>query len=166
MFQLTAQQSKIAHLNVRKEKHGQEEVTAVDIKVEVDVPNDFLSYLNSTLKSDLYGKYDNAAQGDLVPDPGYLPRLKHPEIKHIKWTGEMKKAQVIIHGATKKASIAFDADVNKLVLECKDGGTVSISFRVQVIPEANLKSKLLDMLGVETKVTVAAADVDLGDGGE
>lgn len=167
MFQMSKQVCKVAHVNLREEKHGEESVTAIDLKVQASVSNDFLSYLSPTLKGSLYGKPDTSVQGTLVHDnPGYMPRLLYPAIKQVKWEGEMPKAQVVFHGATKKQDIELSADVNKLTLECMDGGTVVVSFRVQVVPEGAVLGKLAGLLGVEMKVTVAenGAELETGDG--
>jgi hypothetical protein len=166
MFTLSAQQCKIAHINIRTEKHGEEDVTAVDIKVTSDVSNDFLSYLSSTLKGSLYGPPDSSVQGSLVHDnPGYMPRLLYPEIKQIKWIGKMAKAQVCLHGATKKSNLVLEADVDKLSFEAKEGGTLAIVFRISLIPEGAALGKIAGMLGVELKVSVApeGEELDFGD---
>ncbi len=46
-FNLEKHTAKIAHINLREERHGDDPVLAVDIKVTADVPNDFLSYLRN-----------------------------------------------------------------------------------------------------------------------
>jgi hypothetical protein len=167
MFQMISQQCKIAHVDLREEKHGDESVTAVDLKLQASVSNDFLSYLSPRLKGSLYDKPDGSVQGTLVHDnPGYMPRLLYPQLPALAWVGEMLKAQVVLHGAKKKDDIVVTADVNKLRLECMDGGTVIVSFRIQVIPEASVLGKLVALLGVETKVSVCAADEELTDPGD
>lgn len=166
MFTLTSQQCKIAHINIRTEKHGEEDVTAVDIKVQSDLSNDFLSYLSPTLKGSLYGPPDGSVQGSLVHDnPGYMPRLLYPEIHQIKWQGSMKRAQVCLHGATKKSNLVLEADVDKLSFEAKEGGTLAVTFRISLIPEGAVLGKIAGMLGVELKVSVApdGEELDFGD---
>ena len=44
-LELKKQTGKVAHLNVREEKHGEESVVAVDVKVEVEISNQFLDTL-------------------------------------------------------------------------------------------------------------------------
>jgi hypothetical protein len=168
MFQLIQQVCKIAHVNLREEKHGEESVTAIDMKLLASLSNDFLSYLSPTLKASLYGKPDGSVQGTLVHDnPGYMPRLLYPELPMLGWVGEMVKAQVVLHGAKKSQDLVLEATVNKLKLAPMDGGTVIITFRVQVVPESAVLGKLAGMLGMELKVTVVGADEELvtGDAG-
>jgi hypothetical protein len=45
MLELTRHIMKIGHLNVRTELHGDDEVTAVDIRLQFDVPNHVLNQL-------------------------------------------------------------------------------------------------------------------------
>jgi hypothetical protein len=164
MFQMSKQVCKVAHVNLREEKHGEESVTAIDLKVQASVSNDFLSYLSPTLKGSLYGKPDTAVQGTLVHDnPGYMPRLLYPAIKQVKWEGEMPKAQVVFHGATKKADIELAADVNKLVLECMDGGTVVVSFASSLgATLAFLASRYVLRDSVQARFASRLADIDRG----
>lgn len=98
MFELLKHKSKIAHLNIREESHGDDKVLAEDIKVQADVPNDFLSYLAPTLKWSLYDKPSNA-QGELIEDAGHMPRLRYSQLSALAWDGSMAKAAFTIHGA-------------------------------------------------------------------
>lgn len=165
MFELSKHGSKIAHLNVRTEKHGEEDVLAVDVTVASDVTNDFLSYLNPTLKWSLYAKPDSG-QGDLIQDDAHLPRLRYAELSELRWVGTMPKAAFIIHGKKKSDDLALEGDVGKLVLTCKEGGTVSIAFKVAVLPTPEQLGALSALLGTEAKVSVReadAADPEAGD---
>mgnify|MGYP001600623266 CR=1 FL=1 len=153
MFQLQKQQSTIAHLNIRTEKHGEEDVLAADVKVEADVTNDFLSYLNPTLKWSLYDK-PNSGQGELIKDDHHMPRLRYPSLPELRWAGKMEKAVFIIHGKKKADDLEFEAGVDKLALCCKEGGTVSITFRCAVLPTPEQSGQLAALLRSETKVSV------------
>ena len=154
-FTLTKQAAKVAHINLREEMHGEEPLLAVDVKVQCDVPNDFLSYLAPTLKWSLYDKPDK--QGELIEDTAHLPRLRYPSMAVLRWDGKMEKASLTIHGAKKAQDLQVEADVDKLQLECKDGGTVSVTFRAQVIPTPEQSAALVGFLGKEVKVSVSAA---------
>ena len=153
MFELLKHKSKIAHLNIREETHGENKVLAEDIKVQADVPNDFLSYLAPTLKWSLYDKSTDA-QGELIEDAGHMPRLRYSQLPPLAWSGEMKKATFVVHGAKKADDLAFEGTVDKLVLDCKDGGTVAITFKAAVYPTAEESGRLAALLGQEHKVSV------------
>lgn len=156
MFELSKHASKIAHLNIRTEKHGEEEVLAADVKIEADVTNDFLSYLHPTLKWSLYDK--QTAQGELIEDKGHLPRLRYAFLREIRWADKIEKAVFIIHGKKKAEDIEFEAGVDKLSLACKEGGTVAISFRAAVLPTPEQTGFLSGLLGVDVKVSVREID--------
>lgn len=165
MFELLKHPGRIAHLNIRTEKRGEEEVLAADVKVEADVTNDFLAYLAPTLKWSLYSKPDGG-QGELIQDDSHMPRLRYPFLPEIRWADKMVDAVLVIHGKKKTDDLQFDAGVDKLCLECKEGGTVSISFRCSVLPTAAQAGQLAALLGQETKISVRegeAADTDDGD---
>jgi hypothetical protein len=54
MFELLNQSAKIAHVNLREEKHGEEDVLACDLKIETKMSNTFLSKLQPGLRESLY----------------------------------------------------------------------------------------------------------------
>ena len=153
MFELLKHKSKIAHLNIREETHGEDKVLAEDIKIQADVPNDFLSYLAPTLKWSLYDKPSDA-QGELIEDAGHMPRLRYSQLPALAWDGSMAKASFTIHGAKKSEDLVFEANIDKLLLDCKDGGTVAITFKVAVYPTAEESGRLAALLGQEHKVSV------------
>ena len=157
-FILTKQVAKIAHLNVREEKHGDEPIIAIDIKVETDVTNDFLSYLSPTLKWSLYSK--NPTQGELIEDDNHLPVLRYQELGLIGWDGEMDQAVAIFHGAKKSDDIELECEVDKLRFTCRDGGTVTATFRIKVLPTPGQSAALMCMLGKETKISVRSVDAE------
>ena len=106
MFELSKHKCKIAHLNIREETHGEDKVLAEDIKIQADVPNDFLSYLAPTLKWSLYDKPDGA-QGELIKDAGHMPRLRYSFFPPLAITGRMDKANFTVHGAKKADDLTF-----------------------------------------------------------
>jgi hypothetical protein len=86
---------KIAHINVRTEMHGDEEVTAVDLKLTFDVPNLVLDKLSPTLRPSLY---EAANDPDMLgPDAMHLPHLKNPELGTLRWAGEYEPVSLHLH---------------------------------------------------------------------
>ena len=160
-FHLEKHAAKVAHINLREEKHGEEAVLAVDVKITADVPNDFLSYLAPELKWSIYDK--QPGQGELIPDDTHLPHLRYPQLGELKWDGDMAKAQVTIHGAKPTHDFNLDADVNGLRLEPKEGGTVAITFRLQLLPTSGQSAALVGYLGKEVKISVVPAESETSD---
>ena len=157
MFELSKQKAVIAHLNIREEMHGEEPVLAEDIKIQANVPNDFLSYLAPTLKWSLFDRPE-AAQVELIKDDGHMPRLRYSQLPPLAWEGCMEKVSFTIHLPGKAKEIEFEATVNKLVLDCKDGGTVAITFKVSVHPTPEETGRLAGLLGQEHKISVRPAE--------
>ena len=160
-FHLEKPAAKVAHINLREEKHGEEAVLAVDVKITADVPNDFLSYLSPTLKWSLYDK--EPGQGELIPDDTHMPHLRYSALGDLKWDGDMPKAVVTIHGLKKVYDFELVADVNNLRLEPKEGGTVAIAFRLQLLPTAGQSAALVGYLGKEVKISVVPAESETSD---
>lgn len=150
MFELDQQAAKLVHLNVREEKHGDDPVPAIDLKISADVPNTFLSQLHATLKWSLY---DKAPTVDVVDDT-HMPVLRYKMMEPIRWKGEMKEASIKIIGAEAAGNIDFIAAVNMLLLDCLEGGTVRISFRVQAVVDAFMVGQLAALLGQDIEITI------------
>lgn len=151
MFTLETQACKAAHINVREEKHGDEDVLAVDLKITAKVSNDFLSQLHPTLKHSLYAKPD---EPDLANDAGYAPLLRYSQIETLKWTGEITGGTLTIHAPISKRNMIFTANVKDLRLTPEDGGTVGIQFTAQFNPDADHVARLVTLLGKTVDVSV------------
>ena len=152
MFTLTKHACVLAHLNVREEKHGEENVLAVDMKLTADVPNTFLDQLSPGLCAALYAP---GAQSDI--DPAYLSALRWPSLAPLEWMTQASHAAFVIHGSRKAENIEFEADINKLRLNCKEGGTVSITFRAQILPDPVQVGILTAFLGQPVTVSLTPA---------
>lgn len=151
MFTLDRVNAKIAHINIRTEKHGEDDVKAIDLKLEMKLPNTFLSQLSSTLRWSLY---DKPAEPDLADDKDYLPTLRHPKMGPIKWDDAVVGGDFIIHAPVSKNDLEFTADVNSLVLTPEEGGTVQVSMRAQFEPENDEIGKVAAFLGLSTEITI------------
>jgi len=157
MFHLSTHECKLAHINIREEKHGEESRTAVDVKLSAVVPNDFLSYLHPSLKSALYARPD--AQQDLVNDPGHLPKLRFEGLPELRWVGSFS-AFATIHGAKPSQDLVLTGQIDKLVLAPMDGGSVGITFRLQALPDPVAVGKLSGLLGALVRVSVSPQEVE------
>jgi hypothetical protein len=151
-FSMEKQLAKIAHINLREEMHGEDAVIAIDVTVTFATQNDFLAYLSPTLKGSLYGK--DEAQGELIKDDTHLPKLRYPEFGTLHWDGIMGGAGVVLHGAKKADDITLEADVNKLRIECMEGGTVIVTLRVQTLPTEGACGAIAALLGKDIKVSI------------
>jgi hypothetical protein len=134
MMQLERQKAKLTHVNSRVEIHGDEKVHCADLKITFDTSNDVLSEFDPALKSSFYRKPDgdDGRQGNL--DPGWLPKLRFLKVGPIEWEAEIIGGTVqIFYGLDSSVDLDIRiVDSFKLVL--KDGGTVTVSFRIQCKP--------------------------------
>lgn len=150
-FSLKRQSAKVSHLNVREEKHGEDPVVAVDVKVKADLGNEFLDLLSPGLRLSLYAKGADGLAGMEEP----LSVLRFPQLAPIDWEAPMVGCGFVVHGARKADDLEFVGDVSKpLRLAPKEGGTVEVTFQVQVLPSAEQLGSLSAFLGRATKVSV------------
>jgi hypothetical protein len=142
MFSLdTTTPAKLASVNCRSELHGKEAVPAVDLKFTFDQPNSILSAFDPWLLTSLYHRAETAkpaadAQGTLegVEEVSDVPNLRMPLLSQpLKWSAEFTGYELLIDfGLGGKSNIVLpDCAVNNIAFECKEGGTVTTSMRVQ-----------------------------------
>lgn len=163
MITLKKQKAKLAHINIREEKHGEDDVLAMDLKITADMVNTFLNQIAPGLMLALYKGEDE--QQPLLDD-GHAPVLRFPGLEPLVMDLPEPGAKFTIHGAKKSDDIEFEAKIKKIQLECKEGGTVSIMFKAQVLPDPEPAGKLPIMMGTEVKVSVSksTAQTDDSDG--
>lgn len=156
MLELDNQLVKILHINTRTEKHGKDSVLGVDLKLQARVSNDLLALFSPTLKSSFYHK-DEAVQGDLVTDAGYLPNLKNPALGTVKWDGDWEHQVLSILSKVRKEDdiVLDDARVNRLSFDFQEGGTVFINFRVQIHPDEKTLARICQLLGQEVHMSLS-----------
>lgn len=156
MLELESQLVKIKHINTRNEKHGEDNVLSVDLKLQARVSNDLLAQFSPTLKSSFYYK-DESVQGDLVSDAAYLPNLKNPALGAVKWDGdwEHQLLRILSKVRPKDDILLEDARVNKLSFDFQEGGTVFINFRVQAYPDEKTTARILQLLGQEVHMSLS-----------
>jgi hypothetical protein len=152
----------VTNVNVRSELHGDEHVPAVDVALKLEASNDILSQFDGSLKSMFYGKADKATRGaqpeiEGVEPVSNLPKLRSTIIEQpiriskeyvgYRLTIEVGLGQLVIEGCS----------VDKIRADCKEGGTVELSFRVQAanLDEATI-GKLAILIGNEVDLMLEA----------
>lgn len=154
--------TKITHINVGQEKHGDQDVNAMDIDMRWTTNNQALAMFSPILKSSLFMREDTP-QRDINPDPDHMTVVRHPQMAPIKWDEKYENARVVVHiGASGKADVVFgDAKVRKFVIEPKQGGTVVFSYQIRCYPTNGDIEKIAGKLNQEVYVTL---DPEGGDG--
>lgn len=157
MLTLEKQKAKLTNLNARSEKHGEEHVGAADLAFTFDASNDVLSEFDPALKSSLYRKPDsNGDQGELLEGgPGWMPKLRFPLMSAFKWKATLEKASLLISHGRHQVEFAEIKTADAWAFEPKDGGTVSVSFRVQCYPDEKQIGRLFSMIQEDVELTLS-----------
>lgn len=162
MLELSHQTAQFINLNLRVEKHGDENVSGADLKCSIKVSNDMLSEFSPTLKAAFYrepypGEMDMVDEAQAEEGKLPLTRLQFgSNVQGLKWHDEAVGATFTVHyGTGGKSDIMLDdATVDGFALEFFDGGTVSISFRVKCVPDEKQIGKLAGLIGGEIEVSL------------
>lgn len=159
MFDLQKKSCFLAHCNGRHEKHGEEDVLACDLKFKGDFDGDILAEFSPTLRSAMYAKKDGgdlADQGSDTPTAVRFPNLVQP----LKFTNEIVGATVQLEYGLQ--TITFDtANVNEFKVECNEGGTVTVTFRVQARPTEEQLARLFALLDTSVPITITPPEEKL-----
>lgn len=137
---LTWEPVTIEHVNLRDEKHGEDTVSAMDIKVTLKISNNRLDTLiHPKLRKSNY--FDRELDGGQVRlddgQPELLPNLMFPEMHQpIKWPGlELTNTRVVFdYGMGEERGSNIDlhsCKVKSFFLTLMEGGTVEITFTIQ-----------------------------------
>jgi hypothetical protein len=155
---------RLTNVNPRMEKHGPEAVPAVDINFVMDKPNSVLSYFDGTLLTALYKPATEAAEDqeelDGIDPISSFPCLRFPKMARIKWDWRGAGYTLAIdYGLGEGRNLELEGcEVGKVVLDCKEGGTVEIKFQVQCDKglTEHILGKLALMIGQEVSIMLAA----------
>jgi len=162
MFDLRQATATVRNLNLRAEKHGDDDLPAADLKIDTKQPNGILSEFGSQLRDAFYWRAPTA-EGDQVGLDGVdevsdRPNLRCPEVAGpFDLTYEGAGYTIVIdHGlGGKKSDIEIDdCKVNHLKFEPHEGGTVTLTMRIQFAIDEKLSGKLAMLLGREIKIDV------------
>jgi hypothetical protein len=155
---------KILHLNVRTELHGDEERTAVDVKLGFDLPNRALDKISPTLRTSLYEPSPDDA--GLLDDAEHMTHVKNPQLGTLRWSGEYAPVGLHLHtgnGRAKGDLLFTEAKFGKLAFTAMEGGTCSCVARAQILPSPEETAKLVGLLKHQIPATLdtsAAVNVD------
>ena len=161
MFDLRNATAHIRSVNLRTEKHGPEEVPCADLKIETKQPNSLLSAFGPQLRDALYWRAPttDGDQGNLdgVDEISDKPNLRCPELAPtyaLKYEGAGYHV-AIEQGIDGKRDIEIDAvDVNNLKFEVHEGGTITLTMRLQFKVDEKLSGRLAMLIGREITITV------------
>jgi hypothetical protein len=170
---LTLTAAKIDSVNCRSELHGKEHSPAVDLRISFDAANSVLDMFDGWLLFVLYHKADAPAQ----PDPQQAldgvevvsdtPNLRIPFLASpLKWGREYTGYTLVIdYGIGGKSNVVLgDCAVNNVQFSPKEGGTVTVTMRLQCSKGLNEKvlGKLALLVQHDVHIQLEAPEVDVG----
>ena len=160
MFELDKVQAKITSFNPRAEKHGEENVPAGDIRVQVACPNTILDHFGKGLRPTLYRKAaaDEGSTTDVRDVPGNLTSRTMPQLKPLQFDGDWPGySAVIVPGMGLTDPIELDdVKLSNFQLEPMDGGTVVVTFSVSFHPDEEQSGRLCSLINNMVELTLVA----------
>lgn len=160
----------LSNLNTRVEKHGDDSVSAIDLSINYDAPNTILDDFMPGLLDAFY-KASEAGDDSQATMDGFeisaKPLLRFNNLGAQKLGVEMVGHRFAVeYGIDEDVGIVLPAvNVGKFSLELKDGGTVSMKFRVQANSglTEQIIGKLAMLISQEVRVTLTPPDVKAED---
>lgn len=147
-FNLSKTSAKLNSFNIRAERHGDNPVPAGDLKLTIKAANTILDIFDPKLREALY-QNTQADQGQVEVEgvAPTLPNLRFPNLEGpFKFTDEGAGYKLTLDygvGGERSNVTIEGCQVNNFQAECQEGGTVELSFRVQMTdPSADLIGKL------------------------
>jgi hypothetical protein len=154
MLELINQKAKFANFNVRAEIHGEDHIPAGDLKFEMDLDNSELAQFDPNLKGCFY--VADEVQGQLVED---ARSLLFPFLAPLKWTEEATGFTVRVKYGISEI-ILLDCRVNNCTLDLREGGTVSVTCRVQCSPSEAQCGKLCALIATDIELSMEPGESD------
>lgn len=136
MFEITEGDVLLAHLNTRTEKHGDEDIGAIDLKIKCRAENTILDLFDPRLRSTLFQRAGGGQQADMH-SPEHLPQRVFPHIPAVNWDDKLDGYTAVIGTVLGLISVTLgQVKVHKFKFEPVDGGTVDLTYTVSCNPSA------------------------------
>ena len=132
-FTIHGEQVRLHHLNVRTETHGDEERTAVDLKLYYETGNEALLQFHPRLRALLYENPPANQPTVEGVEPAPVVRV-FPDLHPLHWSADFACSLAILHGLGDGRDIVLaDCTADGFVIEPLEGGTVKLAFRIRSI---------------------------------
>lgn len=157
MFELE-QQVKLSDVNPRSEMHGDERRPIFDLTFIADCSNDILINFHPNLRSMLFQEPASPDLADQASEVGALTELRFPLMGIIKWDWQGTGYHLTVgYGVGGKSDIKLgECIVDKFSFDPKQGGSVSIKFRVIAHPEGKDVGKLCELIQQEVGIILVS----------
>jgi hypothetical protein len=147
----TPTKAKIVHINARSEMHGDKLVPAIDVRLEVDLPNsDALPAYAHDLLDALYDRSAVSAQASIPDISPVATHLRFPQLGPLKWKDVTLHDELTIdYGLGDKSNVVLrQVKCHRHALTLKEGGTVTVTYTASA---ANVTEQVLGRLGVRVQ---------------
>lgn len=160
MIAFQQQELRIVKANPRQEFHGDNEVFAMDLRVEMTVPNTMLDRIDDRLRASLYRGDGNP---DLLgPDEEHMPNVRFRQLGSILWSASISPASLTLHLGTKKNEVTLsDSKFNKLRITPLAGGTCELIWRLQCYPTEEEAARIMTVLRHTIKGTLDTSEATI-----
>lgn len=164
MFDLS-QTVKLANLNPRAEKHGEDTKPALDLKIEATCPSSVLIHFHSELRQHLFMKDPNPDLVDQATENDGLTVLRYPKMGAIKWDWEgAGYTATVDYGMGGESNIVLeDVKVDHFTIEAMNGGSVAIAFRIIAHPDPEDVGKLCEFIQREIDLVLTPPEAKTAD---
>ena len=178
MFHTTAEPAELQALTTYSEKHGEERVSGLALKLSITQPNTVLDLFDPQLRAAFYRPNDVlSAQTDEPQADTPTPVLRFAALSGIRWTKQITGAVVEIAADDllgESRVRVTEATVDSFAFNMLEGGSVETTLRVKCKPDPEDVGALYERLRQTVLVTItppehatyepaAAADDDQAD---
>jgi len=147
-----AVKAKVLHVNARSENHGDKLVPAVDVRLELDLPNNtVLPEFAPDLLDALYDRPEVSPQASIPTIHPSSTHLRFPPLGPLKWREVTLHDQLTIDyglGGRDSNVVLRQVKCHRHVLTLKEGGTVTVTVTASA---ANVSEQVLGRLGVRVQ---------------
>jgi hypothetical protein len=164
MFDLS-QTVKLANLNPRAEKHGEDTKPALDLKIEATCQSSVLIHFHHELRQHLFKKDENPDLVDQVTEGDGLTVLRYPKMGAIKWDweGTGYTAEVDYGLGGESNIVLHDVKIDHFTIEAMNGGSVSLCFRIIAHPDAEDVGKLCEFIQRDIELVLTPPEAKTAD---
>lgn len=162
MLELNDARVELTHMNIRLEKHGEDNVPATDLKFTLQMPAAWLDQISPGLTRSLYRDPGESGEQASLGEADGPTNVRHPDAKPwastSKWPGYT--AAVVI-GEFSEADVGLGiVELKKLKCDPQEGGTVLASFTLSCYPQAGDIGNIYEALGTGMQLTMRPPAID------
>jgi len=155
----------VIHINPRAEKHGGENVPAVDLKLRMETSNVALSMFHPELMQALYYSSESKRAQNHIEgvEPVAAPNRVFEKLLPLRWRDEGTGYTLRIdHGLGGQSDLVLgDCTISDFAIDPKEGGTVGLTWRLQCTSAGERElGKLAMLTECDVKATLTQSEND------